>query len=406
MTRRRIALFSMPDPSHFQRLLPLLDSFTARGIATTVFAHGDARAASVEAGADFFDLFTALPIDDADAASHPYSSRYVSYAARYGDAVANELTRIGATHVVYDTFAVVGLVAALRRGLPHVNLCAGHNVTPRPDFLESIRRDIAIEPSTSCLGAVDELKRRDGLAQMSELGYIATQSRQLNVYCEPPEFLRDDERDAFGPMAFFGSLRHARSIPRGPIAPDNGSRSSTRIYISFGTIIWRHFEREALEALDCIAEAIDARPNTEGLISLGDAAIPRKRRRRLERSCIRVETYCDQDRALAETDLFVTHHGLNSTHEAIMQRVPMLSYPFLWDQPALARRCQEFGIALPLCEALRSPLEVRAVQAVIDRASAEYDILAEQLEAARLWEESVIASRETVVDRILSLADA
>ena len=55
----------------------------------------------------------------------------------------------------------------------------------------------------------------------------------------------------------------------------------------------------------------------------------------------------DQWAVLGETDLFVTHHGLNSTHEAIFNRVPMLSYPFFWDQPGLAAKCQAFGIARP-----------------------------------------------------------
>ena len=45
-------------------------------------------------------------------------------------------------------------------------------------------------------------------------------------------------------------------------------------------------------------------------------------------------------RVLAAADVFVTHHGLNSTHESIAERVPMLSYPFQWDQPGMAERCQ------------------------------------------------------------------
>ncbi len=46
--------------------------------------------------------------------------------------------------------------------------------------------------------------------------------------------------------------------------------------------------------------------------------------------------------------MFVTHHGLKSTHEAIWQRVPMISYPFFGDQPALAALCQRLGLAVPL----------------------------------------------------------
>ena len=52
--------------------------------------------------------------------------------------------------------------------------------------------------------------------------------------------------------------------------------------------------------------------------------------------------------------VFVTHHGLNSTHEAIYHRTPMLSYPFFGDQPYLANRCRDLGLSVPLVDTWRT----------------------------------------------------
>jgi hypothetical protein len=86
---------------------------------------------------------------------------------------------------------------------------------------------------------------------------------------------------------------------------------------------------------------------------------------------------------LGEASLFLTHHGLNSTHEAIFQRVPMLSYPFFGDQPGARARTQELGLAVPLVDdspdlpprSLVSPADVLAALA---RAAAERSAILER----------------------------
>ena len=37
-------------------------------------------------------------------------------------------------------------------------------------------------------------------------------------------------------------------------------------------------------------------------------------------------------------DAFVTHSGMNSTHEALFHKMSMVSYPIFADQPGLAAR--------------------------------------------------------------------
>ncbi len=112
----------------------------------------------------------------------------------------------------------------------------------------------------------------------------------------------------------------------------------------------------------------------------------------------------DQWSALKDADLFVTHHGLNSTHEAIFHLVPMLSYPFFGDQPAMAARCQSLGLAVALAGSPRAPLEAADVRRSIDTIAAEREAFRTRLSEARTWEIETIERREAVVDRMLALA--
>lgn len=116
--------------------------------------------------------------------------------------------------------------------------------------------------------------------------------------------------------------------------------------------------------------------------------------------------YTDQWAVLGETDIFLTHHGLNSTHEAIFRRVPMLSYPIFSDQPALAQRCQEFGIAVPLTESLRGAVAADDVRAALATLSASKDAIMARLDRVRSMELEVMAQRPAVLTRIMDVIPA
>ena len=106
---------------------------------------------------------------------------------------------------------------------------------------------------------------------------------------------------------------------------------------------------------------------------------------------------------LGEADVFVTHQGLNSTHEAIFNRVPMLSYPFFWDQPGLALKCAAFGITRPLGTGLRAMVTPEDAASALAGFGENRQAMADNLEAARDRELAVIAGRGLVLDRIAGL---
>ncbi len=407
MSEPSVAFFAMPEAGHFQRLRPLISDLTRGGVRAYVFTDRRFAEAVESAGGRFVDLFAAYPIDAADGQSLPVPCRYVSFAGAYAEKVAAELAELEPALVIYDTFAAIGHVVARLIQVPYINICAGHNMDPSR-FLAGLETDSRVSISPSCRRWVEVLRNRHGMEDASPFSYVSGLSPYLNVYCEPPAYLTEAERRIFEPVAFYGSLPSLEDIdaarPNGPPAFEGGERE-LKVYVSFGTVVWRYWASEALEALSTISKALARKPDARGLISLAGVDTQPEVTRALSDPSVSVAGYVDQWRVLQEADVFITHQGLNATHEAVFNLVPMVSYPFFWDQPALAERCREFGLAVPLVASPRGPVSEEAVVAALAELAARRDSMHARLVEARGWERDVIRGRGAVVDRITDLID-
>jgi UDP:flavonoid glycosyltransferase YjiC (YdhE family) len=397
-----VVFFCMGHDGHFRRLQPLIGTLAAHGMDVVVFTDRRFEADVRAAGAEFVDLFAGRPLSAADDVSRPIGCRYVTFAEHFGEAIVTQARALRPRLVLTDSFAVIGRVVAAALEIPYVNVCAGHNVHPAvyPSLLAEIP---GVHISEECHAAALLIGEHYGLEGMSPFSYVPPPSPFLNVCCEPPQYLSEDEREPFEPIAFFGSL----SPPTEEAAPSAQAafpaEAKRRVYVSFGTIVWRFYAREAVAALRSIAAAIARHPGTYALMSLGGAEIDPDIVAGLEGPSVRVLSYVDQWRVLAQADAFVSHHGLNSTHEAVFRRVPMLSHPFFWDQPELARKCQGFDFAVPLSSELRVPPGADQVEEALELLFSDRDRFDAALEIAHDWERDVIAARAAVVDRIAQL---
>jgi UDP:flavonoid glycosyltransferase YjiC (YdhE family) len=353
------------------------------------------------------DLFARHPLEAADATSRPVPCRYVTFAAHYAAPLVEEVGRLRPALIVYDTFAVVGRVLGRALGIPYVNVCVGHNMSPAR-AVQSLEGDPRVAPSEACLRAVAALRDRWGLPDAGPFAYFTGLSPFLNLYGEPPEFLRPEDRAPFEPLAFFGSLPAPGTAGPSPApAPprrDGEEEARLRVYASFGTVVWRYYEADARRALTALSAALGERADARVVVSLGGHALPDGTRTRLARPNVRIETYVDQWRVLQDATVFVTHHGLNSTHEAVFHGVPMLSYPFSANQQGLAARCRELGLAIPLVDAPRGAIDATGVHAALAELDARAAEVRTSLGRARAWELDVIRGRDAVIRRILALA--
>jgi MGT family glycosyltransferase len=407
MRARVAAVFCMPERGHLQRFLPLIESLSQSGMTVRVYTHEVFRKSVEHAGGQHIDLFAQYPLDAADASSQPIPCRYVSFAAHYADELIQEMRRVKPSLILYDTFAVIGFLLGRHLGIPYINVCSGHNMSPLKAlaFLQNDRRNA---PSDRCLKAVEVLRDQWEICDASPSSYMTGLSPFLNVYCEPRDFLRPEEMAGFEPIAFFGSLSLSSSDKANVAC--NGSPwlrtdvRGLRLYASFGTVVWRYFEKNAVLALEAISDAVAEIASAQALISLGGYALPVAALRRLERHNVRVANFVNQWEVLQSANACVTHNGLNSTHEIIFNRVPMISYPFFGDQPVLAARCRELGMAIPLSSMPLEPISPENVHNALARIDRESDAIAANLARARQWEIDTIRERPAVIRQILAFA--
>jgi MGT family glycosyltransferase len=398
-----IVVMCVRGVGHLHVLLPVIEELGARGLMVHVMTHADYRQKIEGCGARFFDLFARYPIEAADATSRPIPCRYVTFAAVYAESLIREVAALRPALIVYDTFSVAAPLVARRLGVPYVNVCPNHAPVPAR-VVAALREDPRVDISAACWAAVERLREVHGWSTASPFSYVEALSPYLNVYAEPEEFLDREDRTAFEPLAFFGSLAPSLHPPQAP-GVFSRPRRGARIFVSFGTLIWRYFAVPAHAALSALCRTF-ADLDVDAVVSLGDYDLEPASRAELEHPNVRVVSYADQWAALREADVFVTHHGINSTHESIFHEVPMISYPFFGDQPALARRCQDLGLAVALAEAPCAPFKAEAVLWALARLSDDRDGFKGRLAEARSWELRTIAGRGAVIDRILALAKA
>ena len=365
------------------------------GHAVYVFTDAVFHAEIEQARARFVDLGR-YPIDAADSTSYPIPCRYVSFAATYAEQLLDDLDRLAPSVIVYDSYAVVGSVLGRLSGIPYVCLCAGNQQPAVVSELPAEGRPRVISPE--CHAAVAKL-RALGIEEATPFLYLAGKSPYLNLYCETPAFLDPEERATYEPVTFVGSVLPA---PVPGVVPQFGAQ---RVYLSFGTVVWRYSSAQAFAAMETLASVFE-HLEVEVIFSLGGTAIGSEALSRLVRPNVRVENYVDQWRVLSQTDVFVTHHGLNSTHEAIYHGVPMISYPFFADQPKRAARCQALGLAVPLVATLRGSVRSEDTHAALEWVASGGADLRNRFAEAQALEEEVIATRDAAFAKIVALGEA
>ncbi|MFV2019673.1 glycosyltransferase [Micromonospora sp. LOL_023] len=338
MARRRVLVFSIPNEGHLNILKRLIRSHRAEHSFRLVLV--DRQTTAPRLG-DLAGLTVAVP--GCAAFVNTPADRVFDRAYRLLDECLAAARSFDPDLVVYDFCAVEGHLVARRLGVPAWSSVPGL-VGPMDDtdYLGRCLRS----PANAV--AIEHLDRRYGLGVDPVTVELVSNSLHLpgdlNVLWSYPSVTPADFRTnrASDGYQFAGYLSDGwRRTDR------RGARPV--IYLSFGTEVldnlW-HADPKLVGALRrCVA-------GLAGRWGGGDVTVvfPTRGRRILDRYPANwsVEHAVDQQQVLSRADVFVTHGGSNSFHEAILARVPMVVVPFFGDQPLVARQAQRLGIGIDL----------------------------------------------------------
>lgn len=401
MSGGRVVAVCVQALGHIRAMLPVLSCLRERGLEVDVMTQRRLRPEVERIGARFIDLFDGRPVEAVDDSSIPVPSRYVTFTAAHADDLAQEVGALDPDLIVYETYSLMAPLIGRDLGVPYVNVVPNHALVPARSVAE-LEGQPRVSTSPACLAAVERLRRDHGLEDASPFSYVTALSPHLNLYPEPREFLPEADRAALEPLAFFGLPCPDGEPPTAePVFRRAGA--SRRLLASFGTIVWLYYADAALEALTTIARSCQKAGEVELVVALGGHRLEEQALAPLRAAGAEIRDYVDQRAALREADALITHHGINSTHEAILERVPMLSYPFFGDQPRLAARCRELGLAMPLAEGSAGRVAPEALPRALATLDADREGFGARLEEARGWELRTVAERDAVLDRILAL---
>jgi MGT family glycosyltransferase len=113
---------------------------------------------------------------------------------------------------------------------------------------------------------------------------------------------------------------------------------SKLIFISLGTIF-----NKSIDFYESCFMAF-SNMNVKVIMSIGES-IALNTFQRIPSNFI-VRNYVPQLEILKQTDLFITHGGMNSTNEGLYYSVPLIIIPHFFDQPAVAARVAELGAGI------------------------------------------------------------
>lgn len=245
--------------------------------------------------------------------------------------------------VVYDFCAVeghfVGRVLGIRSWCSIPGL-----IGPLTDH-EYLARCLSTDANRQALAAIRErygvTVRADDVELISNSLYLPAELNLLWSYpaVTPANFL-DNRHPARYRFVGYPSAGH----------PERRGRSAhPLVYVSLGTEVMDNLWHDTARTRDGVRRCVAGLAERWASDDL-EVAFATMDKRVLARypANWRVHGEVDQQRVLSQADVFVTHGGSNSLHEAILYQVPMVVAPFFGDQVLIGRRVQQLGIGIAL----------------------------------------------------------
>ncbi|MBO9532194.1 MAG: hypothetical protein J7513_04375 [Solirubrobacteraceae bacterium] len=367
----RITCFTLPVAGHVTPLVPVVAALARQGHAVRVVADGVLGSRFADVGA----AVASYPEDDAALLRAP-SPNFLEVAGVLATrtertllaAAIEELQRQPADVVVVDSMAPWGRLAAELLGLPAVTSCSSFVITPRLGATRQGTVDVLrrLPQGVGGLAAIGRaraaLRHRFGVDCGGPMRLLANRTATTIVHTSRafhPPLGRLGQQVQFVGATAAGERNDVPVDPAGALgeALDAADAGAPLVYVALGTIYNRRpaFLRACAEAL--------ADGDRRVVISVASAQL-REEIGPLPDSVV-AAVMPPQLAILDRAQLFVSHGGLNSVHEALWRGVPMILYPQAADQPVVAARAARLGAGVVLGARNPDAASVRAAAATL-----------------------------------------
>lgn len=350
-----ICFFSIPAHGHVNPTLPLVRELTARGHHVLYYNTEEFREKIEAAGAAFVPIDPFLPPAPKDL-SKRVGQDFASLIEMGADTAMNlESAFLAACKsappdlIIADSVCIWGKLFARKCGLPCI--CSTTSLAFNSHTAGRMKQSpLALLRMILGMGRVNKK-----LADLRSRGFDAPDLLSLIQNDEKTDTivytsrLFQPEAETFGNnYAFVGPLV-ANRYPRNP-------QKRPLVYISLGTVLHNApvFYRRCLEALASLdVNAILSVGGAVDIPSLGE--LPPN---------IKLFPRVNQLEVLSETDVFLTHCGMNSVSESLLCGVPMVLHPLHGEEEAVAGRAEELGAGVRLGKPTAKNIR-RAIEAVL-----------------------------------------
>ncbi|PGC47344.1 glycosyl transferase family 1 [Bacillus toyonensis] len=245
-------------------------------------------------------------------------------------------------YMIHDSMFGCGHLIAQILNLPAINSCTSFAQDEKSfkQMLDHLSKNIPVEVQNRIYNDFQNLTREIAGKYGVEI------NSPYEVFCNPAPITIVYTIKEFQP---FGNTFNETFKFVGPSISAQGENEDfdytsieeqSLIYISLGTVFNEaiNFYKLCMKAFENSKHTIVMSIGSKTKISdLGD--IPKN---------FIVKNYVPQTELLTYTKLFITHGGMNSTHEGLYNGVPLVVIPQSADQPVIAKRVESLGAGVKL----------------------------------------------------------
>ena len=356
----RILFFCIPAHGHTNPTLPVVRELVNRGHEVRYFHTQEFREKIEQASAQFIDVEPYMPPapDDLDQKVGKDFAALIEMAADTTLALdaraAQEIADFKPDVIVSDSVCFWGKLFAKKYGVPYI--CSTTTMAFNKESAKLMKQS-PMEIVRMLLG-MPRIEKK--MKQLRAAGYdapdfvsIIKNDNETNTIVYTSKSFQPSAETFSDSYAFVGPCV-SEFFPRA------GGEKFPRVYVSLGTVLHDNegFYRTCIKALSELP--------VEAVISVGDKVNPA----RLGKIPPRIAVYprVNQMEVLAKTDVFLTHCGMNSVQESLLNGVPMVCFPQHSEENAVAARVVGLGAGVMLKRAAQKEIK-KAVTAVLENAA-------------------------------------